>query len=198
VKDVILQRFIESARVKVEFAERSSEAIGAAVALISQGFKAGRKLLLFGNGGSAADAQHIAAEFVNRFQMERPGLPAIALTTDSSILTSIGNDSDFEEIFARQVKALGQEGDVAIAISTSGASPNVIRGVEAAKEIQMQVIGFTGRDGGKLAQLCDIPLIVPSDSVSHIQESHITLGHVICELVDQTLFGPQSSKGSSS
>lgn len=193
MKDVILQRFIESARVKVEFAERSSEAIGAAVALISQGFKAGRKLLLFGNGGSAADAQHIAAEFVNRFQMERPGLPAIALTTDSSILTSIGNDSDFEEIFARQVKALGQEGDVAIAISTSGASPNVIRGVEAAKEIQMQVIGFTGRDGGKLAQLCDIPLIVPSDSVSHIQESHITLGHVICELVDQTLFGPQSS-----
>ena len=193
MKDVILQRFIESARVKVEFAERSSEAIGAAVALISQGFKAGRKLLLFGNGGSAADAQHIAAEFVNRFQMERPGLPAIALTTDSSILTSIGNDSDFEEIFARQVKALGQVGDVAIAISTSGASPNVIRGVEAAKEIQMQVIGFTGRDGGKLAQLCDIPLIVPSDSVSHIQESHITLGHVICELVDQTLFGPQSS-----
>ncbi len=193
MKEVILQRFIESARVKVEFAERSSEAIGAAAELIAQGFKAGRKLLLFGNGGSAADAHHIAAEFVNRFQMERPGLPAIALTTDSSILTSIGNDSDFAEIFARQVKALGQEGDVAIAISTSGASANVIRGVEAAKEIQMQVIGFTGRDGGKLAELCDIPLIVPSDSVSHIQESHITLGHVICELVDQTLFGPQSS-----
>lgn len=193
MKEVILQRFIESARVKVEFAERSGEAIGAAAELISQGFKAGRKLLLFGNGGSAADAQHIAAEFVNRFQMERPGLPAIALTTDSSILTSIGNDSDFAEIFARQVKALGQKGDVAIAISTTGASANVIRGVEAAKEMQMQVIGFTGRDGGKLAQLCDIPLIVPSDSVSHIQESHITLGHVICELVDQTLFGPQSS-----
>lgn len=193
MKEVILQRFIESARVKVEFAERSGEAIGAAAELISQGFKAGRKLLLFGNGGSAADAQHIAAEFVNRFQMERPGLPAIALTTDSSVLTSIGNDSDFAEIFARQVKALGQKGDVAIAISTSGASANVIRGVEAAKEMQMQVIGFTGRDGGKLAQLCDIPLIVPSDSVSHIQESHITLGHVICELVDQTLFGPQSS-----
>lgn len=193
MKEVILQRFIESARVKVEFAKGSSEAIGAAVALISQGFKAGRKLLLFGNGGSAADAQHIAAEFVNRFQMERPGLPAIALTTDSSILTSIGNDSDFTEIFARQVKALGEEGDVAIAISTSGTSANVIRGVETAKEIQMQVIGFTGGDGGKLAQLCDIPLIVPSDSVSHIQESHITLGHVICELVDQTLFGPQSS-----
>lgn len=193
MKEVILQRFIESARVKVEFAERSGEAIGAAAELVSQGFKAGRKLLLFGNGGSAADAQHIAAEFVNRFQMERPGLPAIALTTDSSVLTSIGNDSDFAEIFARQVKALGQKGDVAIAISTSGASANVIRGVEAAKEMQMQVIGFTGRDGGKLAQLCDIPLIVPSDSVSHIQESHITLGHVICELVDQTLFGPQSS-----
>lgn len=165
----------------------------AAADLVTQAFRSGGKLLLFGNGGSAADAQHIAAEFVNRFRIERPGLPAIALTTDSSILTSIGNDSDFIEIFARQVKTLGSEGDVVIAISTSGTSPNVIRGVEAAKEVPLHVIGFAGRDGGKLASLCDISLVVPSDSVSHIQETHITVGHVICELVDQKLFGPGAS-----
>ncbi|MFQ5457815.1 MAG: SIS domain-containing protein [Myxococcota bacterium] len=193
MKEIILRRFIESARVKVDFAERSTDAIMAAVDLVSEAFETGGKLLLFGNGGSAADAQHIAAEFVNRFQMERPGLPAIALTTDSSILTSIGNDSEFAELFARQVKALGREGDVAIAISTSGTSPNVIRGVEAAREVPLRVIGFSGRGGGKLAGLSDVALVVPSDSVSHIQESHITLAHVICELVDQKLFGPQES-----
>jgi D-sedoheptulose 7-phosphate isomerase len=158
--------------------------------LIVEAFKAGHKLLLFGNGGSASDAQHIAAEFVNRFQIDRPALPAIALTTDTSALTSIGNDVDFKEVFARQLKALGREGDVAIAISTSGNSPNVIRAVQAAREIPVQVIAFTGRDGGQLARLCNIALVVPSDSVSHIQESHITAGHVICELVDRILFNP--------
>jgi D-sedoheptulose 7-phosphate isomerase len=189
VKEIILKRFVESARVKVEFAERSAEAVMAAVEMIAEAFRSGRKLLLFGNGGSAADAQHIAAEFVNRFNMERPGLPAIALTTDTSALTSIANDYAFGEIFARQVKALGAEGDVAIAISTSGTSPNIIRGVQAAREIPMHVIGFSGRDGGQLAELSDIALVVPSEAVSHIQESHITVGHVICELVDQTLYG---------
>jgi D-sedoheptulose 7-phosphate isomerase len=189
VKEIILKRFVESARVKVEFAERSAEAVMAAVEMIAEAFRSGRKLLLFGNGGSAADAQHIAAEFVNRFNMERPGLPAIALTTDTSALTSIANDYAFGEIFARQVKALGAEGDVAIAISTSGTSPNIIRGVQAAREIPMHVIGFSGGDGGQLAELSDIALVVPSEAVSHIQESHITVGHVICELVDQTLYG---------
>jgi D-sedoheptulose 7-phosphate isomerase len=179
VKEIILQRFVESARVKVEFAERSAEAVMAAVEMIAEAFRSGRKILLF-----------IAAEFVNRFEMERPGLPAIALTTDTSALTSIANDYAFGEVFARQVRALGAEGDVAVAISTSGASPNVIQGVQAAKEISMQVIAFSGRDGGQLAELSDIALVIPSDSVAHIQESHITLGHVICELVDQKLYGP--------
>jgi D-sedoheptulose 7-phosphate isomerase len=190
VKETVLQRFVESARVKVEFAERSAEAVMAAVEMIAEAFRSGRKILLFGNGGSASDAQHIAAEFVNRFEMERPGLPAIALTTDTSVLTSIANDYAFGEVFARQVRALGAEGDVAVAISTSGASPNVIRGVQAAKEIPMQVIAFSGRDGGRLAELSDIALVIPSTSVARIQESHITLGHVICELVDQMLHGP--------
>ena len=188
VKELILRRFTESARVKIDFAERSAEAILASAELVAEAFRSGHKLLLFGNGGSASDAQHIAAEFVNRFQIDRPALPAIALTTDTSALTSIGNDRDFREVFARQVQALGREGDVAIAISTSGNSPNVLRAVEAAREIPLQVIGFTGRDGGRLARLCNIALAVPSDCVSHIQESHITAGHVICELVDRMLF----------
>ncbi|MDP3939014.1 MAG: D-sedoheptulose 7-phosphate isomerase [Deltaproteobacteria bacterium] len=192
MKDIVLQRFSESARVKLAFAEQSVDAIISAVEVLVEAFRAGQKVLLFGNGGSASDAQHIAAEFVNRFKMDRPGLPAIALTTDTSILTSIGNDFDFKEIFARQVAALGREGDVVIAISTSGSSPNVIRGVEAAKEIPLHVIGFSGRGGGKLAKLSDIALVVPSDTTSHIQESHITAGHVLCELVDEALFGPQA------
>ncbi len=190
VKDLILRRFVESARVKVDFAERSAAAILAAAELLVQAFKAGHKVLLFGNGGSAADAQHIAAEFVNRFRIDRPALPAIALTTDTSALTSIGNDHDFREIFARQVKALGCEGDVAIAISTSGTSPNVLRAVQVAREIPIQVIALTGRGGGELAKLSDVALVVPSDSTQHIQEVHITAGHVICELVDQILFNP--------
>jgi D-sedoheptulose 7-phosphate isomerase len=190
VKDLILRRFAESARVKVDFAERSAEAILAAAEMIVEAFKAGHKVLLFGNGGSAADAQHMAAEFVNRFQIERPALPAIALTTDTSALTSIGNDYDFREIFARQLKALAREGDVAIAISTSGTSANVLRAVQAAREIPIHVIAFTGRGGGEMAKLSDIALVVPSDCTQHIQESHITVGHVICELVDQILFHP--------
>ncbi len=190
MKDLILRRFAESARVKVDFAERSAEAILAAAEMIVEAFKAGHKVLLFGNGGSAADAQHMAAEFVNRFQIERPALPAIALTTDTSALTSIGNDYDFREIFARQLKALAREGDVAIAISTSGTSANVLRAVQAAREIPIHVIAFTGRGGGEMAKLSDIALVVPSDCTQHIQESHITVGHVICELVDQILFHP--------
>ena len=188
MKEIILRRFTESARVKVEFAERSAQAILACAELVAEAFRSGHKVLLFGNGGSASDAQHLAAEFVNRFQIDRPALPAIALTTDTSALTSIGTALDFAEVFARQVQALGREGDVVIALSTSGNSPNVLRGVEAARKIPLQVIGFTGRDGGRLAGLCHIALVVPSDSVSHIQESHITAGHVLCELVDRMLF----------
>jgi len=144
--------------------------------------------MLFGNGGSAADAQHIAAEFVNRFIIERPPLPAIALTTDTSVITSIGNDYDFSEIFAKQIRALGQQGDVAWGISTSGNSPNVQKGIETAKKMGLITLAFTGKDGGAIAKMVDLSLNVVSDSTARIQETHITAGHVICELVDIKLF----------
>jgi len=151
------------------------------------------KLLLFGNGGSAADAQHIAAEFVGRFLRERRALPAIALTTDTSALTSIGNDYGFDDVFARQVRGLGTRGDVALAISTSGRSPNVLRAVEAAREIGLKVVALTGGDGGALAAAADVTLRVSASTISaRIQETHILIGHVICELVDQRLFGDAS------
>lgn len=159
------------------------------VALIVETFRAGNKLLLFGNGGSAADAQHIAAEFVNRFKMERPPLPAIALTTDSSALTSIGNDYGYAEVFAKQVRALGRRGDVAIAISTSGNAPNVLRAVAACRRIGVRTIALTGGSGGKLARAGDLILRVGGTAeTARIQETHILVGHVICEQVDAVLF----------
>jgi D-sedoheptulose 7-phosphate isomerase len=169
------------------FAERADDVARAALMMI-EALRAGRKILLFGNGGSAADAQHIAAEFVNRYQMERPGLAAIALTTDTSILTSIANDTAFEEIFSRQIEALGQAGDVTVAITTSGRSANMIRGVEAARQRGLHTIGLLGKDGGAVKDLVDVPIIVPSDSTSRIQEVHITIGHILCELVEQSLY----------
>ena len=161
----------------------------------------GGKVLLFGNGGSAADAQHIAAEFVGRFVRERKPLPAIALTTDTSALTAIGNDYGFEQIFARQVQALGQPGDVAVAMSTSGQSANVLAGVEAARERRITTIGLAGKDGGRLASAVDIPIVVASTSTARIQECHITIGHLFCELVEALLFDdatppPQPSRPS--
>lgn len=142
----------------------------------------------FGNGGSAADSQHIAAELVNRLGEDRPPITAISLTTDTSILTSVANDYSFDELFERQLRALGRRGDTALAISTSGNSPNVLRAVEAARQLGISTIGLTGKDGGKLAGLVDIPLIVESDSTQRIQETHITIGHIICELIEQALF----------
>ena len=150
--------------------------------------KRGNKLMIFGNGGSAADAQHIAAEFVNRYQIERPPLPAIALTTDTSILTSISNDYGYIDSFSKQVKALGKEGDVAIGISTSGTAANVIKAIKAAKEMGLKTISLTGGDGGDLAKLTDIALVVDSPITPRIQEVHITIGHVLCEMVDRMLF----------
>lgn len=155
---------------------------------ITQSFTSDRKLMLCGNGGSAADAQHIAAEFVNRFLLERPPLPAIALTTDTSIITSVGNDYTFDEVFSKQVKAIGMEGDVLLAISTSGSSANVLSAVEAAKNQGIFTAGLTGGDGGKLAILADLALVVKSDSTPRIQETHILIGHIICQLVDYLLF----------
>ncbi|EMG37222.1 phosphoheptose isomerase [Desulfocurvibacter africanus PCS] len=148
----------------------------------------GGKILLCGNGGSAADCQHIAAEFVNRFKLERPPLPALALTTDSSILTAIGNDYGFEQVFLKQVQALGRPGDVLVAISTSGGSPNVLAAMRAAKEREIVTVGFTGANGGAMLPLCDYPVLVPEKTTALIQEIHIAVGHLLCELVDYYLF----------
>ena len=150
--------------------------------------RAGGKVMLCGNGGSAADAQHWAGELVSRFHYDRPGLAALALTTDSSILTAIGNDYGYERVFARQVEALGRAGDVLYALSTSGRSPNVLAAVRAARERGIATIGFTGAEGGDLAALCDVAIRVPSGSTPHIQEGHEVLGHTICAMVEAAIF----------
>ena len=142
----------------------------------------------FGNGGSAADAQHLAAEFVNRFQRERRPLPAIALTTDTSILTSIANDYDYSLVFVKQIEALGQSGDMAWSISTSGMSPNVYLGLKKAKQKGLKTVALTGGDGGKIVKMADISIVVPSFNTPIIQEIHITIGHIVCELVERALF----------
>ena len=197
MKEEIIQIFDDSARVKQKFAKENAELIQEVVELIAGTFTRGKKLLLFGNGGSATDASHLAAEFVNRFLLERPGLPAIALNTDIAVLTSISNDYDYSEVFAKQVKALGQEGDVAIGISTSGSSPNVVKAFMAAKDLGIRTVALTGskNKGGKLATISDYAFIVPSSETPRIQETHITLGHTICQLVDEMLFGSGRGKG---
>jgi D-sedoheptulose 7-phosphate isomerase len=156
--------------------------------MISESLKSGGKLLVFGNGGSAADAQHIAGELVNRFLQERRALPAISLTTDGGVLTCIANDTGFEKVFARQIEALGNKGDVCLAISTSGQSPNIIAACEQARSQGIQVIGLLGRDGGKVAGLCDLALIVPSNDTQRIQETHNLIGHILCELIETEMF----------
>jgi D-sedoheptulose 7-phosphate isomerase len=158
------------------------------VDLLTQALRQGRKVLVFGNGGSAADSQHLAAELVSRFRRERQALPALALTTDTSILTAIGNDYGFENVFSRQIQALGQEGDVAIAISTSGNSPNVLKAIATAQHAAMATVGLTGQDGGRLKDCVDICLRVPSQSTPHIQEAHIAVAHAICEVIEEELF----------
>jgi len=174
----------EGAELRTVVARDCSTAIFEAADLITMCLQGDGKLLFFGNGGSAADAQHLAAEFVGRFVRERAGLPAIALTTDSSILTAVGNDYGFDQIFARQIQALGRPGDVAIAISTSGNSLNVLEGVKEARKRKLKTIGLTGKDGGLLAQQTDAAIMVPSTSTARIQECHIAIGHLFCELVD--------------
>lgn len=152
--------------------------------IVNECLRRGNKILLMGNGGSAADAQHIAAEFVGRFKKERKGLPAIALTTDTSIITAVGNDYSFDSIFSRQIESLAVEGDVIIGISTSGNSPNIINGIDVAKKIGCYTIGLLGKEGGKLKKIVNLPVIVPSDNTPRIQEVHILIGHIICELID--------------
>jgi len=189
VKESIVKAFDESIRVKQAFLRDNLEALTQAIDAIVTAFKRGNKLLLFGNGGSAADAQHIAAEFTNRFLIERPPLPAIALTTDSSALTAIANDYDYAQVFAKQVQALGKPEDIAIAISTSGNSPNVLAAIEACKKLNISTIGLTGGSGGKMIGKVDYMLCVTEGKNSpRIQETHILVGHVICDIVDQKLF----------
>jgi D-sedoheptulose 7-phosphate isomerase len=178
----------ESIRLKSEFIDQEAEAVVAAAQMLAATFRAGGRVLLFGNGGSAADAQHLAAEFVNRFQVERPPLAALALTTDTSILTAVGNDYEFREIFAKQVQALGRPRDVAWGISTSGSSPNVVRGLQVARDLGLKTLALSGRDGGPVASLADVALIVRSHDTPRVQEVHITIGHVLCDLVDFLLF----------
>jgi len=187
MKKIILDILQDSIDVKDRFIKNNVDLIERGANILASGIVSGHKILIFGNGGSAADAQHIAAEFVNRFQIERPPLAALALTTDTSIITSIGNDYHFDEIFSKQIAALGRKDDIAVGISTSGSSKNVVKAIQAAKDIGMFTIGLTG-PGGEMAACADLVFAVESDTTARIQETHITLGHILCDLVDRILF----------
>jgi D-sedoheptulose 7-phosphate isomerase len=193
----IEQHFIDSADLKYQAAQVLSKPITAAVSAVLASVTSGGKVLACGNGGSAADAQHFAAEFVGRFERERPELGAIALTTDSSILTAIANDYSYEQIFAKQVRALGQSGDVLLAITTSGSSPNVLAAIQAAHERDMTVVALTGKGGGKMNQALretDVHICVPHDRTARIQEVHLLAIHCICDGVDTQLLGDVEGK----
>src|SRR5262245_11319448 len=178
----------ESLRVKAHFFQENKDGIVLAAEVIAHGLRNGRKILLFGNGGSAADAQHLAAEMIGRFGPDRSALPAISLSTDTSILTAVGNDYGYEKVFARQIEALGQAGDTAIGISTSGNSPSVLEAMDVARSRGLFTVGFTGETGGKMKDRTEVLFRVPSRQTPRIQETHILLGHIIFELVDRELF----------
>jgi len=184
----------DSLGLKQEFFEENAAKVLDAGQLMVEALRSGKKVLAFGNGGSAADAQHFAAELVNRFGFDRPALAAIALTTDSSILTSVANDSDFNEVFRRQVEALGAEGDVALAISTSGNSPNVLEAVTACRDRKVKTIGLAGRDGGALADRVELCLTVPHRETSRIQEVHSMIVHLLCQIIEDELFPRSAGK----
>ncbi len=184
----IKKQLLESAEVKKASSEILSQKIEEAVLKIHNAFLEENKVFFIGNGGSAADAQHIAAEFVGHFKKDRKPLPALALTTNTSNITAIGNDYDFDLIFARQLEGLSKMGDILVAISTSGKSSNIIRAVETAKNFGVITIGLLGKNGGLLKDMVDIAIVVPSDDTQRIQETHITIGHIICDLVEQKLF----------
>jgi D-sedoheptulose 7-phosphate isomerase len=183
----LAEHLLESARLKERVARELSGEIRRAGEALVETLRGGGKILFFGNGGSAADAQHLAAELTGRFARERPPLSAVALSTDTSALTAIGNDYGFEHVFERQVRALGRAGDAAVGLSTSGKSPNVLRAMEAARELGLRTIALSGRDGGALAKLAEISIVIPSDSTARIQECHITIGHILCEYIDTAL-----------
>ncbi|MGE4561123.1 MAG: SIS domain-containing protein [Desulfobulbus sp.] len=191
MKTLISTNLMQSIVAKEAFVKEAADDILRLADWIRQSLEQGGKLLLFGNGGSAADAQHLAAEFVNRFLINRRPLAALALTTDTSVLTSIANDFSYDQVFAKQVQALGKPEDLALGISTSGNSVNVIKGIEAAREIGMKTAALTGgttRPGGDLARICDLVLNVPSDATPHIQETHLWVEHLLCEIVEKQMF----------
>ncbi|HIJ55972.1 MAG TPA: D-sedoheptulose 7-phosphate isomerase [Deltaproteobacteria bacterium] len=187
MESIILESLRESITVKEKTIRAGTDLIIRGARMLAECMASGHKVLIFGNGGSAADAQHIAAEFVNRFKIERSPLAAIALTTDTSILTSIGNDYDFDLVFSKQIRALGKKHDIAWGISTSGNSKNVVEAIETAKRLELITIGMTGT-GGRLADCAELVYTVPSEITAHIQETHITIAHMLCDLVDRILF----------
>jgi D-sedoheptulose 7-phosphate isomerase len=192
IREQVIQLFNASIETKQAARETLADPIAIAVERMTDAFRSGKKILSCGNGGSAADAQHFSAELVCRFERERPGLPAVALTTDTSALTAISNDYDYNEVFAKQVNALGLAGDILLAITTSGNSANVIRAIEAAHEKGLTVVAMTGRDGGKIANLLrenDVEIRVPAHSTARIQEVHLLTLHCLCHQIDEVLFG---------
>ncbi|MBZ7976107.1 D-sedoheptulose 7-phosphate isomerase [Campylobacter sp. RM12637] len=191
INNYIKEHIFDSIKVKQEILSNVCviEEIKKAALEVLNAYKNNKKTLLAGNGGSAADAQHIAGEFVSRFYFDRPGIPSIALTTDTSILTAIGNDYGYENLFSRQIQANGVSGDIFIAISTSGNSKNILKALEVCKEKDIKTIGLTGSDGGLMNNLCDIIIKVPSNCTPRIQESHILIGHIICAIVEEEMFG---------
>ncbi|WP_086239269.1 D-sedoheptulose 7-phosphate isomerase [Campylobacter devanensis] len=191
INQYIKSHFEDSIQVKNQILQDKAliELIQKVALITTNAYKNGFKTMLAGNGGSAADAQHIAGEFVSRFYFDRPGIPSIALTTDTSILTAIGNDYGYDRLFARQVQAQGVKGDIFIGISTSGNSANIIEAIKVCKEKEIISIGLTGQSGGKMADLCDYCIKVPSNCTPRIQESHIVIGHIICAIVEEEIFG---------
>lgn len=194
--NLIIKRLKESGDMKNKIAEDPElmSVIIKIAEIIIEAYRNGKKVILFGNGGSAADAQHITAELVGKYYLDRDPLPAVALTTNTSSLTAIGNDYSFDIVFTRQLKALGQKGDVVIGISTSGNSENVVQAFKVAREMGLITVGFTGKSGGKLRSVADHCLCIPSDDTPRIQEGHITIGHIICEIVERELFCSGASK----
>ena len=186
MKKIIQDEFKKHINLSIDTMEAISGELESAAEICIESLKKGGKILIFGNGGSASDAQHIAAELVSRYKIERKGLGAIALTTDTSILTAIANDDGFDKVFSRQIEALAKPGDVAIGISTGGTSKNVINALKAANEKKCSTIGFSGKEGGEFNNLCDVNIVVPSKDTPRIQEMHIFIGHTICHLVDQS------------
>lgn len=183
----IRAELLESARVHTRVAASQAKAIARAASVMSAAMRRGRKIIWFGNGGSATQSQHMAAEFVGRFLRERRSLPSLSLTENMASVTAIGNDYDYESIFARQLEGLGQRGDVAVGLSTSGSSPNVLAGLRKANAMGLATIGLTSVNGARMQPLCDVCIMVPSTHTARIQEAHLTIGHILCELVEASL-----------